>query len=180
MIEVTGLRKHFGDTEVLRGIDLQVKKGDVHCVIGPSGSGKSTLLRCVNLLEIPTEGTVRIGQERLEFGKGRVKEQAIRALRSKTGMVFQRFHLFPHLTVLQNVMEGPITVKREPRAHVLERAERLLDKVGLAEKKNAFPESLSAVSNNAWQLPGRSHWNRMFFSLMNRLPPWTPNWWGKS
>ena len=113
MIEVRGLTKAFGETSVLRGIDLTLEKGSVLVVIGPSGSGKSTLLRCLNVLEVPTSGTVEIGKARLEFrpdAKPRLSD--VLALRRQSGMVFQAYHLFPHFTALQNVMEGQVTVRR--------------------------------------------------------------------
>ncbi|MBN2910873.1 amino acid ABC transporter ATP-binding protein [Polycladomyces sp. WAk] len=143
MIHIRGLRKRFGETEVLRGIDLNIKEGEVVCVIGPSGSGKSTLLRCINLLETPTAGTIAVAGTELSFGQGKVKEKDVRTLRSKTGMVFQSFNLFPHKTVLENVIEGPVVVKKADKRTAIEKAETLLKKVGLLEKRNEYPTRLS-------------------------------------
>lgn len=143
MIRIRGLRKRFGDTEVLRGIDLDVNEGEVVCVIGPSGSGKSTLLRCINLLERPTAGTLAVAGTELSFRQGKVKEKDVRTLRSKTGMVFQSFNLFPHKTVLENVIEGPVVVKKADKRVATEKAETLLKKVGLWEKRNEYPARLS-------------------------------------
>jgi polar amino acid transport system ATP-binding protein len=144
-IEVAGLRKQFGSLVVLRDINLKVETGSVVALIGPSGSGKSTLLRCLNLLVIPEGGRVRIGEDAFAFdGRTRlpgVREQA--RFRSNTGMVFQHFNLFPHMTVLQNVMEGPLSVKGAPKAEAEALARRLLDKVGLSDKADAFPNKLS-------------------------------------
>ncbi|BCU81401.1 arginine ABC transporter ATP-binding protein [Polycladomyces abyssicola] len=143
MIRIRGLRKRFGETEVLRGIDLDVNEGEVVCVIGPSGSGKSTLLRCINLLETPTAGTLAVAGTELSFGQGKVKEKDVRTLRSKTGMVFQSFNLFPHKTVLENVIEGPVVVKKADKRAATEKAEELLKKVGLLEKRDEYPTRLS-------------------------------------
>jgi polar amino acid transport system ATP-binding protein len=144
-IEVSGLHKSFGKLAVLRGIDLKVESGAVVALIGPSGSGKSTLLRCLNLLVIPEAGKVRIGEASFSFDPGgklpSVREQA--RFRSNTGMVFQHFNLFPHMTVVQNVMEGPLSVKRMQKAQAQDLARRLLDKVGLSDKVNEFPNKLS-------------------------------------
>jgi polar amino acid transport system ATP-binding protein len=144
-IEVAGLRKQFGSLVVLRDINLKVETGSVVALIGPSGSGKSTLLRCLNLLVIPEGGRVRIGEDAFAFdGRTRlpgVREQA--RFRSNTGMVFQHFNLFPHMTVLQNVMEGPLSVMGAPKAEAEALARRLLDKVGLSDKADAFPNKLS-------------------------------------
>jgi cystine transport system ATP-binding protein len=143
MIRIRGLQKRFGETEVLRGIDLDVNEGEVVCVIGPSGSGKSTLLRCINLLETPTAGTLAVAGTELSFGQGKVKEKDVRTLRSKTGMVFQSFNLFPHKTVLENVIEGPVVVKKADKRAATEKAEELLKKVGLLEKRDEYPTRLS-------------------------------------
>ncbi|NBD25278.1 amino acid ABC transporter ATP-binding protein [Paenibacillus glycinis] len=144
MIEVRGLTKAFGETSVLRGIDLTLEKGSVLVVIGPSGSGKSTLLRCLNVLEVPTSGTVAIGKARLEFrpdAKPRLAD--VLALRRQSGMVFQAYHLFPHFTALQNVMEGQLTVRRTPKREARAKAMQLLAKVGLADRADAYPHQLS-------------------------------------
>jgi polar amino acid transport system ATP-binding protein len=144
-IEVTGLRKSFGPLVVLRDINLTVAPGQVVALIGPSGSGKSTLLRCLNLLVIPEAGQVRIGEDSFVFGSG-TKLPGARAqarFRSNTGMVFQHFNLFPHMTVLQNVMEGPISAKHMPKDAAAAVARRLLDKVGLNDKIDMFPNRLS-------------------------------------
>jgi polar amino acid transport system ATP-binding protein len=144
-IEVRRLMKSFGTTRVLAGIDLTVASGEVVAVIGPSGSGKSTLLRCMNLLVVPDAGRIRIGDRAFEFGPG-TKLPATRdlaGLRAGAGMVFQHFNLFPHMTALGNVMEGPVTVRREPRAAAETRARALLAKVGLADKTDSFPSRLS-------------------------------------
>ena len=138
MIRVEGLRKKFGDLEVLRGVDLEVRAGEVVCVIGPSGSGKSTLLRCINRLEDPTEGVITIAGEPLPTGG-----KALDRVRAELGMVFQRFHLFPHMTALENVMVGPVTVQRKKPAEARERASALLAKVGLADKASSYPGQLS-------------------------------------
>jgi cystine transport system ATP-binding protein len=143
MIRIRGLQKRFGETEVLRGIELDVNEGEVVCVIGPSGSGKSTLLRCINLLETPTAGTLAVAGTELSFGQGKVKEKDVRTLRSKTGMVFQSFNLFPHKTVLENVIEGPVVVKKADKRAATEKAEELLKKVGLLEKRDEYPTRLS-------------------------------------
>ncbi|MBO7748374.1 amino acid ABC transporter ATP-binding protein [Paenibacillus sp. MWE-103] len=144
MIEVRRLIKSFGGLDVLRGIDLTLEKGNVLVVIGPSGSGKSTLLRCLNVLETPTSGTVAVGGARLDFRPGAKPRQAdVLALRRRSGMVFQAYHLFPHFTALQNVMEGQVTVKRMPKAEAKDKALRLLAKVGLADKADAYPHQLS-------------------------------------
>ncbi len=146
MIRITGLRKEFGPLEVLKGVTLNIDRGDVVVVIGPSGSGKSTLLRCMNLLEEPTAGTIQVGDRILTFGAGQrrlISERALAAFRENIGMVFQQFNLFPHMTVLGNVMEGPITVKRMKKGEARSLAMDLLGKVGLAEKAQEYPVRLS-------------------------------------
>lgn len=138
MIEIRELQKHFGDHHVLRGVNLEVDKGEVVCLIGPSGSGKSTVLRCINGLESYDGGEIVAFGERVDR-----TDKAIHTLRSRMGMVFQRFNLFPHRTVLENVMEGPVYVKREPLDAARGKAMALLDKVGLAAKAQAYPNQLS-------------------------------------
>ena len=138
MIEIHALHKRYGDLSVLHGVDLSIAAGEVVCLIGPSGSGKSTLLRCINALESYEGGDIRVFGDRIARG-GRDAP----ALRTRLGMVFQRFNLFPHRTVLENVMEGPLYVKREPAAQVHAEALQLLDKVGLAAKADAHPDQLS-------------------------------------
>ena len=144
VVRVSQLRKSFGDHEVLKGIDLEVTRGEVVVIFGRSGSGKSTLLRCINFLEEPTSGTIEVGGIRLEPGtRTHRQREAIRSVRIKAGMVFQDFNLFPHLTVLENVIEAPVTVKGQDRAHAVEVAEELLAQVGLADKRDEHPIRLS-------------------------------------
>jgi polar amino acid transport system ATP-binding protein len=139
MIEASNLTKRFGDLEVFKDITVNVKKGEVLCIIGPSGSGKSTFLRCLNHLEEINGGKIVIEGETLD---PKDKKQ-IRNLTTKMGMVFQQFNLFPHMTVLQNVMEAPLVVEKEDKAVVLERAKKLINKVGLADKMDYYPSKLS-------------------------------------
>ncbi|GAB1582670.1 amino acid ABC transporter ATP-binding protein [Phyllobacterium phragmitis] len=144
MIGLENIEKQFGDLTVLKGVTLTMEEGSVTALVGPSGGGKSTLLRCINLLEIPTSGAVRIGEDRLEFRPGqRVPTAAIQRLRRQTGMVFQNFQLFPHRTAIENVMEGLTTVLKWPTDRARERAMELLEKVGMAHKADAWPATLS-------------------------------------
>ncbi|HEV2518094.1 MAG TPA: amino acid ABC transporter ATP-binding protein [Devosia sp.] len=144
MIGLEAIHKSFADVEVLRGVSVAVPERGVTALIGPSGSGKSTLLRCVNLLELPQLGRVTVGAMSLSFEPGaRHAKNDVLALRRLTGMVFQNFQLFPHLTVEENVMEGLVTVLRWPRDKAQERARALLDKVGMAAKATAWPANLS-------------------------------------
>lgn len=144
MIDVRNLRKSFGTLEVLKGIDLQVAAGDVAVLIGPSGCGKSTLLRCLNLLEEPSAGQLEIAGNRLEFdGHTRIPERRQAQFRAATGMVFQGFNLFPHMTVLENVMSGPLLNRLKSRAQARDLALALLDRVGLSEKTALYPRQIS-------------------------------------
>jgi ABC-type polar amino acid transport system ATPase subunit len=144
VVRVEGLRKRFGNLEVLRGIDMDVHRGEVIVVFGRSGSGKSTLLRCINFLEDPTEGTVEVAGIRLSGGhRNRHRREQIRQVRTHAGLVFQDFQLFPHMTAIENVMEGPVTVKREPRENARAKGRDLLDRVGLADKAGEYPIRLS-------------------------------------
>ncbi|MDN6858505.1 L-cystine ABC transporter ATP-binding protein TcyN [Pseudomonas sp. CAN2814] len=144
MIEVHQLTKQFRGQEVLKGIDLTVEAGEVVAIIGPSGSGKTTLLRCLNLLEVPNGGTIKVGEILIDASRPLSSQQGlIRKLRQHVGFVFQNFNLFPHRTALENVVEGPIIVKKEPRAQAIERARQLLAKVGLAGKEDSYPKRLS-------------------------------------
>ena len=142
LVSVTGVEKSFGDHHVLRGVDFDVLRGSVTVLIGPSGSGKTTVLRTLNALEIPEAGIVRVGDVSVDFSAKPTKKQLV-ALRGQSGMVFQSHHLFPHMTVIQNLMEGPVTVQRRPVAEVREEALTLLQRVGLAEKADAYPFQLS-------------------------------------
>ncbi|MGV9316432.1 amino acid ABC transporter ATP-binding protein [Streptomyces sp. NPDC003691] len=150
VLKARGVRKRFGDIEVLKGIDLDVTAGEVLCVIGPSGSGKSTLLRCFNHLEKIDAGRIWVGGELVGYEphgtSGVLRERRareIRRQRERIGMVFQRFHLFPHRTAVQNVMEGPLVVKGRPRADAERQARELLDRVGLADRGDHYPAQLS-------------------------------------
>ena len=138
MIELRDVHKSFGPLEVLKGITVSVEKSEVVCIIGPSGSGKSTILRCINGLERYDSGDILVEGARVERDA-----RSIVAIRTQVSMVFQRFNLFPHRTAIENVVEGPIFVKREPRAEALERGRALLARVGLAEKADAYPAQLS-------------------------------------
>ncbi len=138
MIKVTGLKKSFGDLEVLKGIDQHIKKGEKVAVIGPSGSGKSTFLRCLNMLETPTEGEILIEGESITD-----KKVDITHIREKMGMVFQQFNLFPHLTILENITLAPMKVKKMKQAEAEELAKELLKKVGLEDKAESYPAQLS-------------------------------------
>lgn len=139
IVEIAGLRKRFGTNEVLKGIDLSVKRGEVIAIIGKSGSGKSTLLRCVNGLEEFNEGTLTVDGQALLHGNA----AAMRALRQHVGMIFQSFNLFPHLSVGRNVMLAPTLVKKRSGEASAEQARKLLQRVGLAEKFDAPPDQLS-------------------------------------
>jgi cystine transport system ATP-binding protein len=144
MITLSGLEKSFGSQKVLHDISLTLPEGSVTALIGPSGSGKSTLLRCVNLLEIPQAGTLKIGGEDISFnGHAKPKKKDIRRICQQTGMVFQNFQLFPHLTVLDNIMRGLVVVQKWPVAKAKARAEELLTKVGMLHKRDAWPAMLS-------------------------------------
>jgi len=144
MIVVEGLTKQFKGQTVLNGIDLTVQPGEVVAIIGPSGSGKTTFLRCLNLLETPDAGRIQIGAISIDANRPLGSQQsAIRRLRQQAGFVFQSFNLFPHRTALENVIEGPVVVKKTPRAQAIELGRKLLAKVGLAGKEDAYPRRLS-------------------------------------
>jgi polar amino acid transport system ATP-binding protein len=138
MIELSNVHKSFGRVEVLKGITVSVEKSEVVCIIGPSGSGKSTILRCINGLESYDAGDIRIEGAQVDRDAS-----SIVAIRTQVSMVFQRFNLFPHRTAIENVVEGPIYVKNEPRAEALDRGRALLAQVGLAGKADAYPAQLS-------------------------------------
>ncbi len=148
MVEARGVRKSFGRLEVLRGIDLTVNRGEVLCLIGPSGSGKSTFLRCINHLEKIDGGELSVDGELVGYRQSgdtlyELRDKEVCTKRAEIGMVFQGFNLFPHMSVLDNVMCGPVRVKRESLAVAKLRAQRLLERVGLAQKEKAYPHQLS-------------------------------------
>ena len=148
LVRIEGLYKSFGSLDVLKGIDLNVQQGQKISLIGPSGSGKTTLLRCVNYLEEPTKGDIYIdneliGQRLVGTRKVLMSDKELARMRTGIGMVFQRFNLFPHLSVLDNIILGPLKVQQRSRAEAVELAEDLLNKVGMFAKRDVFPEQLS-------------------------------------
>ncbi|AUH68903.1 MULTISPECIES: amino acid ABC transporter ATP-binding protein [Gordonia] len=142
LIQVDGLTKAFGDNEVLRGIEFSVDSGSVTAVIGPSGSGKTTLLRSLNALDVPDTGVIRVADVTIDFAGDYAKSDIAR-YRSQSGFVFQNHNLFPHKTVLENVIEGPVVVQRRPVADATADAQRLLDSVGLGDRADDYPAQLS-------------------------------------
>ncbi|HDL8673860.1 TPA: L-cystine ABC transporter ATP-binding protein YecC [Yersinia enterocolitica] len=143
-IDIKELTKQFKGQQVLHGISLEVNSGEVVAIIGPSGSGKTTLLRSINLLETPDSGIIRVGDIEIDGSIPINKQQRqVRALRQKVGFVFQSFNLFPHRSVLENIIEGPVIVKGEKRSEAVKRARELLAKVGLSGKEDAYPRRLS-------------------------------------
>ncbi|GGG03647.1 histidine/lysine/arginine/ornithine ABC transporter ATP-binding protein HisP [Rhizobium wenxiniae] len=148
-IEVRGLRKSFGPVEVLKGIDLTAHEGEVISILGSSGSGKSTMLRCINMLETPDAGDISVAGEKISLkrdakGYGRIVDRRqVERIRSELGMVFQSFNLWSHKTVIENIIEAPIHVQKRPKADVIAEAEALLEKVGIADKRNHYPSHLS-------------------------------------
>jgi polar amino acid transport system ATP-binding protein len=148
MVLAEKVHKSFGKLEVLLGIDLRVERGQVCCLLGPSGSGKSTFLRCINHLEKVTAGRLSVDGELVGYRQAgdklyELREKETAAKRAEIGMVFQRFNLFPHMTALENVIEAPLRVRRQPRQQAVARAHALLDRVGLADKVGAYPAQLS-------------------------------------
>ncbi|RNG18336.1 amino acid ABC transporter ATP-binding protein [Streptomyces botrytidirepellens] len=148
MIRAESVHKSFGRTEVLKGIDLTVAPGEVLCLVGPSGSGKSTFLRCINHLETIDRGRLYVrgelvGYEERDGKLHELSDKAVSRRRRGIGMVFQRFNLFPHMTALENVIEAPVQVRKEPKARARERGAELLDRVGLADKAHSYPAQLS-------------------------------------
>jgi polar amino acid transport system ATP-binding protein len=143
VIHVSNLQKRFGDNLVLDGIDMKVESGEVVCLIGPSGSGKSTLLRCLNYLEHLDGGEIAILGSKLVPGKKEKNKAAMLEIRKHVGMVFQHFNLWPHFTVMENIVEAPLRVKKADKNEMIEEAGKLLEKVGLEDKKDDYPAQLS-------------------------------------
>jgi ABC-type polar amino acid transport system ATPase subunit len=146
IVEITNLHKNFGPLEVLKGVSMQVKQGEVVTIIGRSGSGKSTLLRCVNFLEQPTHGVITVDGLSVNVQEHKLsseQKKAIHDIRLRTGMVFQEFNLFPHLSVIENLIEAPVTVKKMNKNEAIEIGEGFLAKVGLSNKRDEFPNRLS-------------------------------------
>ncbi|MGE7666431.1 amino acid ABC transporter ATP-binding protein [Ureibacillus composti] len=142
MVAFTDMNKHFNEHHVLKNINVQFNKGETTVILGPSGSGKSTLLRCINLLEIPQTGTLEIDSLKVDF-TAKLNQKDRLSIRQNTAMVFQSFNLFPHMTVIENVIEGPITVLKKDKTKMASIGEQLLEKVGLLHKKDSFPSQLS-------------------------------------
>jgi ABC-type polar amino acid transport system ATPase subunit len=144
IVRISNLDKYFGRLQVLKNVSLDIQPREVVCLIGRSGSGKSTLLRCINFLEEPSHGTIEVDGVKVEGGeKGKEHRQLVHDVRLKTGMVFQEFNLFPHMTVLDNVIEGPVTVKGMDRQQAIALAEENLESVGMLFKKDEYPNRLS-------------------------------------
>ena len=144
IVKISNLDKYFGRLQVLKNVSLDIQPREVVCLIGRSGSGKSTLLRCINFLEEPSHGTIEVDGVKVEGGeKGKAHRQLVHDVRLKTGMVFQEFNLFPHMSVLDNVIEGPVTVKGMDRQQAIALAEENLDSVGMLFKKDEYPNRLS-------------------------------------
>ncbi|MCU4672753.1 amino acid ABC transporter ATP-binding protein [Microbacterium fluvii] len=148
MVEARDVHKRFGSNHVVRGVDMTVRSGEVMCLLGPSGSGKSTFLRCINHLEKINGGSIAVDGELVGYRRQNdrlyeLRDHEIAQRRSEIGMVFQHFNLFPHMTVLENLIEAPVQVRREKTKDASERAIRLLERVGLADKAGAYPRSLS-------------------------------------
>jgi L-cystine transport system ATP-binding protein len=144
MIEIEQLFKRFDDLEVLKGIDLTIERGKTAVIIGPSGSGKTTLLRCLNLLETPDSGKINLGEMAAQFSKSKkMKNRDLMSFRKQTGMVFQSYNLFPHLTALENIMEGQVVVLKRSKEEARNKAMSLLEKVGLKDRGDMYPHQLS-------------------------------------
>ncbi|MBL8706848.1 MAG: ATP-binding cassette domain-containing protein [Rhodospirillales bacterium] len=142
--EVRDIHKRFGALEVLKGISLKARDGDVISIIGASGSGKSTLLRCINMLEVPDRGEIRVAGEVIRLGDGaKPDRRQVDRMRTRLGMVFQSFNLWTHLTILENVIEAPVHVQKRPRQECVDEAVKLLEKVGIADKRDHYPVHLS-------------------------------------
>lgn len=142
MLKLTNINKYFGELHVLKNIDLEFEDGKTTVILGPSGSGKSTMLRCINVLEVPESGELQIGKIKLSFGTDIDKKLLIQ-IRKNTSMVFQSFNLFPHMKAIDNVIEGPLTVLKSDKESALELGVSLLNKVGLSDKGNSYPDQLS-------------------------------------
>jgi octopine/nopaline transport system ATP-binding protein len=147
-VSIQNLRKSFGSLEVLKGISLEAREGDVISILGASGSGKSTMLRCINMLEVPDSGDIRISGEAIALKKSRrgmqpADQHQVDRIRSRVAMVFQSFNLWSHMTILENVIEAPVHVQKRPKAECIAEAEELLKKVGIVEKRNQYPSHLS-------------------------------------
>jgi cystine transport system ATP-binding protein len=142
MINITGVNKSFGNNHVLKDIDLEVREGEVVVIVGPSGSGKTTLLRCINALEMPNTGMVKVDNSQLDF-EGIINKKDLLEFRRKSGMVFQHFNLFPHKTVIENVMEGLLIVKKIKKDIAYNKAKEIIGLVGLSDKIDNFPHQLS-------------------------------------
>ena len=147
-VSVNNLRKSFGNLEVLKGVSLSAKEGDVISILGASGSGKSTMLRCINMLEVPDSGEIRIGGETIALKSSRkgmmpADQSQVDRIRSRVAMVFQSFNLWSHMTILENVIEAPIHVQKRPKTECIAEAMELLKKVGIADKRNQYPSHLS-------------------------------------
>ncbi len=180
MVRAEQVHKWFGPAHVLKGIDIEVRRREVMCVVGPSGSGKSTFLRCINHLERVDAGRLSVDGELVGYrergGKlHEMREKEVAAQRRDIGMVFQRFNLFPHLTALENVMEAPCRVKKEPKDVVRDRAQRLLERVGLGDRGGAYPSQLSGGQQQRVPSPGRSPCSPSSCSSTSRRPPSTPS-----
>jgi polar amino acid transport system ATP-binding protein len=148
MVSAEAVHKHVGALQVLKGISLEVEAGEVFCIVGPSGSGKSTFLRCINHLEKVDAGRLSVDGELVGYREHggklyELKEREVAAKREQIGMVFQRFNLFPHMTVIDNIIEAPVRLKKATKAVAYERAEEMLERVGLVDKRNAYPNQLS-------------------------------------
>lgn len=144
IIKLVGIKKKFDNKEVLKNINIDINKGEVACLIGKSGSGKTTLLRCLNLLEIPNEGSMKINDATIQFNDNHKNtKSAIKAIREHSGMVFQSFNLFPHKTVMENIIEAPVIVKKANKKDTIKKAKLVLKKVGLEDFESNYPSSLS-------------------------------------
>ena len=145
-VSISDLRKSFGSLEVLKGVSLSAREGDVISILGASGSGKSTMLRCINMLEVPDSGEIRISGETIALKKGRrgmepADQRQVDRIRSRVAMVFQSFNLWSHMTILENVIEAPVHVQKRPKAECIAEAEELLAKVGIVDKRNQYPSA---------------------------------------
>jgi len=144
LVKIEALHKKFGNNHVLRGLDFEIRRGEVVVLIGPSGSGKSTMLRCINFLEEPTSGFITVGGTTVKCGShGKDYREGVHAIRMKCGMVFQEFNLFPHKSVTENIIEAPLIVKKEKKDKAIEKAKVLLERVGLSDRADYFPSQIS-------------------------------------